>query len=508
MSRVRVAATVLAVSLTVLAACSSGSDDGSSAASTSTTAARSTTTTVLPERPAGPAAEIVGELTGGAGVNVAAAAPPEAVLEAAGYEQHEYRVDGTATSYSADEYPADGRWTFTEADEADYRTRIVVRRPADPADFSGTVVVEWMNVSGGLDADPDWQLMHAELTRQGHIWVGVSTQVIGINGGPVAVVTPEAEAAGAGKGLRNLDPERYGELELPGDGYSFDIYTQLARALRDGGEVLGGGAPDHVLAIGESQSAFALVTYINGVQPLTEAFDGFFVHSRGATGLPLAAPGQPAGIADSLATSPTIVRTDSAVPVLEAQTESDVAGILSSVDARQDDTDRFRLWEVAGTAHADRQLVGERSDALGCGPINDGPMHLVVKAAIHALVAWVADGTAPPTADRLELTGGDDPAVARDDNGIALGGIRTPPVDVPVDVLSGEPGPDGGAIVCILSGSTTPLPDDVLAARYASRSEYQQRFEASADATVAAGFVLAADRGALLAYEQPDRIPA
>ena len=39
---------------------------------------------------------------------------------------------------------------------APYRTRVLVRTPAKAATFSGTVVVEWLNVSGGVDADPDW----------------------------------------------------------------------------------------------------------------------------------------------------------------------------------------------------------------------------------------------------------------------------------------------------------------------------------------------------------------
>ena len=46
--------------------------------------------------------------------------------------------------------------------------------------FSGTVIVEWLNVSGGLDAAPDWISMHTEIIREGHVWVGVSAQVDGI----------------------------------------------------------------------------------------------------------------------------------------------------------------------------------------------------------------------------------------------------------------------------------------------------------------------------------------
>lgn len=507
---------LLALGLLFVVSCSSDDadpDEGASEVTTATTAAAdgdtATTTTAAPEvvRPDGPVADISEEITGGIGVNVASSSPPDDVLAEAGYEQVELVAAGTATSYvPVGELTGDGRWTLEEGDTADYRTRIVVRRPADPADFSGTVAVEWLNVSGGLDADPDWQMLHEELTRSGDIWVGVSAQVIGVNGGPVAVTTPASEAGGAGRGLRNLDPERYGTLDHPGDGFAYDIYTQVARAVREGGPALGGAEPERLIAVGESQSAFALVTYVNGVQPLTAAFDGFFVHSRGGTALPLDAGTEGAGIADAIAGTPTALRTDGDAPILELQSESDVTGILGSFASRQDDDDRFRLWEIAGTAHADTRLVGDGSIDLGCGAINDGPMHLVAKAGFHALVEWVTSGTLPPEAPRLDVTAGPPPAQTRDEDGIATGGIRTPLVDVPVDVLSGDPAPGTTAIVCILSGSTTPLPPEYLLTRYASADDYTAQFEASADETIAAGFVLEADREALLAYADPSRI--
>ena len=190
---------------------------------------------------------------------------------------------------------------------------------------------------------------------------------------PCGSKDPGAEVAG--KGFKGIDPARYGSLMHPGDAYAFDIFTQVARALREGGAVLGERrARARGRASGESQSAFALVTYINGVQPLTQAFDGFFVHSRGAAGLALVEPGEAADIAGAIGGTPTIIRTDTDVPVFELQTESDVTSVLGSVAARQPDTDTFRLWEVAGTAHADTHLVGENAISIDCGvPINDGP---------------------------------------------------------------------------------------------------------------------------------------
>jgi hypothetical protein len=292
-------------------------------------------------------------------------------------------------------------------------------------------------------------------------------------------------------------------LEHPGDGYAYDIYTQVARAIR-AGDVLGDLEPQTVIAAGESQSAFALVTYVNGFQPAAKQFDGFFVHSRGAAALPMPGPGEGADIAGAIALPPTIFRTDTDVPIMDVQTEGDVTSVLGSVRARQPDSDTFRLWEVAGTAHADKHLAGTVEGTVNCGvPINDGPMHVVVKAAYHALKTWVHDGTAPPKAPRLEITS--DGKIDRDADGIALGGIRTPPVDVPAQVLSGEPGPNP-EVICILLGSTTPLPPERLAALYTSRDDYTRKFDAAADKVIAAGFVLEADRDALLAYAHPEKI--
>ena len=261
--------------------------------------------------------------------------------------------------------------------------------------------------------------------------------------------------------------------------------------------------PKRLIGAGESQSAFALVTYYNGVQPLTNAFDGFFVHSRGAGGLRLVAPGQDADIAGAIGGASTIFRTDLRAPVLDIQTETDVSSILDSYAARQPDTDHFRLWEVVGTAHADAHLVGASAKYLDCGvPINNGPMHIVAKAALRALTTWLTIGRAPVIAPRIDVAPGTTPQVQRNADGIALGGIRTPPVDVPVAALSGVPGPNPSTI-CLLLGSTKPFSAARLAQLYPSRAAYVRRYDADADATIRAGFALPQDRAALLAFAEP-----
>lgn len=259
-------------------------------------------------------------------------------------------------------------------------------------------------------------------------------------------------------------------------------------------------------AIHETHSAFALVTYYNGVQPLTHAFEGFLVHSRGAGSLPLVTPGEYAFLTDALGAGAVRIRSDVDVPVMNIQAENDTTSPLNSIRVRQPDSDTFRLWEVAGTAHADTRLMGPAADAMNCGlPINDGPQHFVAKAAFNSLDNWVRTGAAPPAAQRLELTSANPPANRRDADGIALGGVRTPLVDVPADVLSGIAGPNPD-VICILSGSTSPLPEARLAQLYASRDDYVQRYAAAIDAAIAAGFVLEADREALIAESDPSRV--
>jgi hypothetical protein len=492
---VRAATIALSVALVGLAACS-GVDrhSGSKTPALELTAAH---------RPSGPAAK----LTKLSGHGAYMGEPAKTNLKRIGYVQYEYVAAGTATAYKATgTLSPDGRWSFAPDATAPYRTRIVVRMPAKPKAFSGNVVVEWLNVSGGVDANPEWTSLSEEIVRAGDAWVGVSAQRIGVEGGPVLVkVEGVAGAEDQGKGLKTIDPARYGTLEHPGDGFSFDIYTQAARALR-AGDGLGGHKPKRLIAAGESQSAFALVSYFNGVQPLAHAYDGYFIHSRGASGLPVVAAGASADIAGSIGGTATTFRTDQKVPMIDIQTETDLTSVLNSYAARQPDNKHFRLWEVAGTAHADAHLVGAGAKYIDCGvPINNGPMHIVAKAALRALATWLETGKAPVKAPRLDVASGASPQIQRNADGIALGGIRTPSVDVPVATLSGLPGPTPSTI-CLLLGSTKPLTDARIAALYPSRAKYLKRYKADAAATIKAGFALRGDRAALQGYADPSSI--
>ena len=145
----------------------SGGDDATPKDATSTTAASTggdeAGSTEAPKRPDGPAGTFGDELTGGNGLSLLAAGELPDLAEA-GYTEGEYPVSGTATGYKSDgELPADGTFKLIEQGSGEYNTRVVVRRPKDPANFNGTVVVEWNNVSSGADVAPDYTYMADEI---------------------------------------------------------------------------------------------------------------------------------------------------------------------------------------------------------------------------------------------------------------------------------------------------------------------------------------------------------
>lgn len=450
---------------------------------------------------------IEGPVSGGRGMPTVSATAFD--LADVGYVREEFFLSGTATAYApANDFDSGGRWRVIPASTEPYKTRIVVFRPADRAAASGTVVVEWLNVSGGLDAAPDWITIHTELIRTGDTWVGVSAQFVGIEAGP----SPLSPLVG---GLKVVDPERYGSLSHPGDSYSFDIFSQAGRALLapNGPDPLGGVRLERLIAVGESQSAFRLVTYVNAIDPVARVYDGFFIHSRGGGSAPLSQDPLPQ------VRTPDVVRirTDVRVPVMTFQTETDVLGLDSFPD-RQPDSRNIRLWEAAGTAHADTYTLsvgftdvgGDPSVAevlvvsapipgiIECdSPVNSGPQHWVAKAAFRALERWVDGGPPPARAPRLEVAG-DPPAFVLDEIGNVRGGIRTSYVDAPTAVLSGL-GQTGSGF-CGIFGTTVLLDDATLSELYPTEADFVAAVRRSNDRAVRRRFLLREDADLIEAW--------
>jgi hypothetical protein len=412
------------------------------------------------------------------------AAAPD--LRAAGYREGEYALSGLATRYAAIDLPADGRFEIEPVEDAPFTTRVVCRAPTDPAQFSGTAVVEWLNVSSGQDAAPDYTYMSDEIVRGGHAWIGVSAQYTGVHGGSATV----ALGVAAPQGLVEVDPERYSSLDHPGDGYSYSIFSRVIEALRhDESTPLPHLEIQRVLAVGESQSAIALTTYVNAIAPRERLADGFVIHSRGGAPMPLGEPGKGIDLVSALTGPATRIRDDLDVPVIIVQTETDLFGHLRYHPARQEDSPRLRLWEVAGSAHADKFQIGDFESFLGCPtPVNRGHQRFVVRAALRHLDAWVRDGIPAPTADRMAVTEFDgEPEFVTDEEGNVIGGVRTPSVEAPTAVLSGFSTATASRI-CQLFGSTRDLPVSTLAAMYGTPDAYVAEYAAAADDAIARGF--------------------
>jgi hypothetical protein len=450
-------------------------------------------------------------------------------LSQVGYEESEYFLSGTATSYTSSKPLAgDGKWHVTPASTAPYTTRVIVYRPVDPKKFDGTVDVEWLNVTGGVDAAAAWLTGHAEEVRAGMAYVGVDAQAGGIYGVAGSVATAE----GAG-GIKQTDPARYGGLTHPGDSYSYSIFEQAGEAVHaSAAKLLGGLKPQRVLAIGESQSAFRLVTYLNAIQPMSPGvYDGYLVYSRGGDGANLSQTPQ----ADVPTPNPTYLRTDLHVPVLLFETEADLM-TLGYVTARQPPTQYIREWETAGTAHDDTYgLLYSRSDNLNgaadeqafasmlnppkdpipgiidcSAPINAGSHTYELRAAVAALEHWVRTGNAPPQSPRLDVNASKTGFVT-DANGNALGGIRTPQVVAPLAKLSGlgQPGSVtasapgqatsshstavGAGVLCGIFGTTVPLSTAQLTSLYPTHADFVKKWDAATAAQVRAGYLLETD---------------
>ncbi len=426
--------------------------------------------------------------------------PSNQVLTAAGYETKEYFISGTAISYrNVNELPANGIWEVEPMGSAAYKTRIIVCQPLDVAKFNGTVVMEWLNVSGGLDYAPDWIFMHNELLRRGYIWIGVSAQCGGVEGhSSISLGNVKLD-------LKTADPQRYGSLTHPGDEYCYDIYSQAARAIRSPGSVnlLAGCHADRILAVGESQSAMHLTSYVNAIQLRDQVFDGFLLHGRSGFAL-FENNSTEVNSKENIDFSDmdqVFIRTDINVPVLILESETDLM-LLGYYKARQDDTDKIRLWEMAGTAHADLYLLTGKDDTgndpsfanvvevarpnsgfADCDlPINAGPQHFITRAAIHQLDKWVCTGVAPTAAARLEIAG-NPPELVLDELGNVKGGIRTPFVDVPVARLSGLG----------LYGTTKLFDKVTLSKLYPDHHTYVKAVGKATDAAVQSGFLLAED---------------
>lgn len=440
------------------------------------------------------------------------------------YVEEEFFLAGTATVYNYRTLPpvrGDIEPIPAQTD-LPYKTRFVVRRPADPADFNGTVVIEWMNSTSGFDVGAVWDTSAEYFARKGVVYVGWtnSNQSLAfLLGGCQPVPFLPATCA-----------TRYQDLLLSDNGQAYEIGNQLARLFRDPqtSPLPEGYDVARIFHSGQSQQGGSIVTYASAFHD-PEASDGYFVQTAGVAraingGVSCTAQGAPAfpDCTPALEGDQRLVRTDLPVPVYRMQTETDLAvlGVISG-GTRQEDSDGFRYYELAGAAHTpvhEVELFGlpislatfcaEELNSLADGPVFGA---YAVNAMWESLERQVEEGTPPPRGERVKTVGN---AIARDVFGNALGGVRMPELDVPVATYgpTATVSPDLLPIIpfnlanlfCVLTGTTTPFEEPLLALLYPTRNDFLGPYFAATDALVEARFLLPEDAALLKARAVPE----
>lgn len=388
------------------------------------------------------------------------------------YVEEEYFIEGRANRYTTPELQTGD---IIDGDHP-YLSRFFVRRP--PANhFNGTVVIEWLNVTGGTDKDIDWWQSGHHLVRNGYAYIGVSAQRVGIDS------------------LKEWSPARYGKLDVTAggkitdDALSYDILSAITKAVNRVGESSGVGHVDilaglrakKIVAAGHSQSASRLAVYFNHVHPREPLFDGAIIHGGGG-----------------------LIRDDQAVKIFKLMAETDMA---RRAGTPQPNSQNFRQWEVAGSSHVDLlfeieyareraladgesvQAAGARSPDCDLPPFSHVPFRDVMNAAFEHMQKWIEDGTPPPTAEPLALAKGvPEVEFVRDDHGNILGGIRLAAHAIPTATNTGMN--SGANRFCRLYGSHQPFAKDVLRKLYPNHGGYVNAVKKVVQENVAAGYIL------------------
>jgi hypothetical protein len=419
-------------------------------------------------------------------------------LKKYGYVEEEFILTGKANVY---DWLPDGSLTV-KTPGASYGTRILVRRPVAAARFSGNVVVELLNSVRRFDWAWMWGYAHDHILENGDAWIGI-------------------EMPGGVQGLKKFNPSRYAAVSFSNptpttpcgagataaasdseEGLRWDMITQVGALLKSGvaSRPLAGFQVQAIfLTTGQSPD---LMTYINAIHPRANLDNGKAVYD----GYLIKQPGTPSRINQCAtapgATDPRRLIRKTNVPVIAVLAQGEVVDALPWRRADSDDaSDKFRLYEVAGASHIDgaayvglpslqdQAAAGATPQGTAAWPLTskcdpDIPltalpvMSYVFNAAFSNLERWARIGTPAPRAPWIELKDG---AVALDQFGNGLGGVRSPYVDVPVAAYTTtSPGPS----TCRELGHRIPFDAARMSMLYSTDKVYADKVAQSVDRLV------------------------
>jgi hypothetical protein len=371
-----------------------------------------------------------------------------------------------------------------------YATRILVRRPQDPRRFSGNVYVETTHPQFGINVV--WEQTSDYVLANGDAYVSITTRRT--SGGFSAIEI-----------MKSFDPIRYGPLQFPEEGLNWDVIGQIGQLLKTPtpANPLDGYDVRHLYAEGWSGGGALLLFYIS---------DGFHARDRMPDGAPIFdgyLVGEPSGYPRINSTVPAIPASDPRqqvqprdVPAITLHTRPQEAN-RRRPDGDQPN-DRYRVYEVAGGAHADARIargvtpvsIQFEDTFLAGGPpllcaheITRFPMHHLFKSTLARLDAWASGGVTPPPSQRITLQ--PNGTAMLDEHGNPLGGVRTTYTDVPTArYFPNQPAPGGS---CSDLGAQERFSPEKLESLYGSHGGYANRVVRRANDLERDGWLLPAD---------------
>jgi hypothetical protein len=364
-----------------------------------------------------------------------------------GYDTEEYFVAGSANGLP-------------------YKTRILVRRPQPAERFSGIVVSESMHANGfAVTFQP---AMKSVLLR-GHVHVEIAAQLGNVN-----------------NTLKPFNPERYASLSIASGQQTSEIIAQVAHLLKSNlsGGVLAPLPVRRLILQGTSQASGVLRTYQSQKHVQSRMPDGSaLVDGYLAT--------------STLGNAPMMVVDVPTVhmPTMTEANSAPAAGIGYRRPDSDEPANRYRLFEVAGMAHANSRDTVTYVPNPCALPVSDFPWGGAVAMGLHHLIEWVDRGVAPPRAAPIGFdndTANDGSRLALDAHGNVLGGVPSTFVDVPV-ARYGVPNTGATPAAnfnCSIAGWRTPFTEEALRELYKNKGAYISRLNRRLMELVREGWVL------------------
>jgi len=440
-----------------------------------------------------------------------------------GYVEEEYEMSGTGNIYDYVDNEAQSAVVAISESDVPYVTRMLIRRPENPADFNGTVYIEILNSTAHWDDDPIWRMSYPSFVKAGSAYVGITSDPLTVSFLRDHWGAPEFCRGTQCYELAPRNRDRYQHLNMDRFGQVWDILSQGAALLKDDknpeNPMMGFGV-ERIIQTGYSQSAGFQKTYANSMHSRDveeygfAVYDGYFL---GAGGFSAKKINPPLSGDDFIADVRRFV--DVPVPVIRFQTETEMFGFSNAQTGRQVETGepdgpKIRTYEMAGGVHVDLQLettgllirerdMGFSNEPAVCPlPVIPISVSYIQSALLRATESWVRDGIEPLPSQLIELGTNENmrAVVVFDENGNATGGLRSPQIEVPLGQYVANPFTlafDLGNANCFLNGGFIAFDDAKFRQLYPTDQDYSRAVDREICRAVADGIVLAEDADSL-----------